>query len=660
MKKFLSLFIAVLTVTAGYSYVPLSNVHTNLGSFRKDATHGMFYNEMDILTAAPVELMDFSGNNLYTSWSNARNDVATSYNSVLSYRALTLAPVDSTFVFGAIGTPLQFIGINGLRAGLIFQSGFGGKTDYFDLDNNIGNGFESEGYWECETSANMDADAAGVIDRMTTYTSDANNYQESTVTQWNAGAAMKLWILGAGLGINRTSTINIRNTGGKKTYNVSYLNDAGMPAGYPAGTRQGDSGSVLYPDNSVDQSSTIQSDILPQARIKISEIVKLDVGLGLRVQNSYNPTNIRKNGIEVTGSNANLFGASVVYDEYSAIREPGTLGGLDYNDFSIVNLAGTANPASAIYDPAWTGTGVDAPAVTDFSDDRTGVGPIFRAEAKLFFLTGVLNFSSVVQDIDAKITSRDYISLKQYSSATAYDSWVARDYNETVTRKGDCTINEFDLGLKVNLIENEKIRMAFAPSISRDSTLTSYTEKTNRTESTYYDDGVAGNTPGTVGLATRPSAANGEGTWSETTGVSDKIENETINVTYRLPVGFEIPIGKKWTFRAGTAYSFTKTEVLNKTISGRTTATTTATPAGAAMLTTTAITSPADNVQKDRSYTEACTLSYSYGIEWKVNDNLTIASNAFLDTNSNLGNDKATLLDLDTYRCLAIQAVFHF
>ena len=70
MKKLLSVIMVGLMATSAFAYVPLSNSQLNIGSYQNSATRGMFYNELDILSAAPVELLDFSGNALYTNWGN--------------------------------------------------------------------------------------------------------------------------------------------------------------------------------------------------------------------------------------------------------------------------------------------------------------------------------------------------------------------------------------------------------------------------------------------------------------------------------------------------------------------------------------------------------------------------------------------------------------
>jgi len=57
-------------------------------------------------------------------------------------------------------------------------------------------------------------------------------------------------------------------------------------------------------------------------------------------------------------------------------------------------------------------------------------------------------------------------------------------------------------------------------------------------------------------------------------------------------------------------------------------------------------------------------MEYSYGIQFDPTKSLSLAANAFLDTNSNAGPlgglSNASILDLNTYRLLAIQAVFKF
>ncbi|MFQ3675892.1 MAG: hypothetical protein SNJ64_05060, partial [Endomicrobiia bacterium] len=136
---------------------------------------------------------------------------------------------------------------------------------------------------------------------------------------------------------------------------------------------------------------------------------------------------------------------------------------------------------------------------------------------------------------------------------------------------------------------------------------------------------------------------------------------ETLTTRYVIPVGMEIPIYKnKWLFRAGTAFTLQTTKTTSRTIREYSKTFASVTPAGAATQTAEAIDNQPMTIEVVQ-YAETYTTSYTYGIQWNVNKSLTLAANAVLDTNPNLGAaDKATIFDLDTFRNLSIQAVFKF
>ncbi|MCS7228259.1 MAG: hypothetical protein NZ839_04775, partial [Endomicrobia bacterium] len=197
--------------------------------------------------------------------------------------------------------------------------------------------------------------------------------------------------------------------------------------------------------------------------------------------------------------------------------------------------------------------------------------------------------------------------------------------------------------------------------ISTQYQLQDYTQSRHSVEITSYDDGIPGNTPGNVGINTRPSSTNGEGMWSQTrTSKSDnKQEIYTLNIS--MPIGAEIPLTKKWLFRAGSVYNMTKTITISKRTSEKVKTTTSVTPAGGATTVETSIVDPTtDYINEGTIYTETHQVLYAYGIEWKPNKNLIIACNAFLDTNTNPTGGKSSILDLDTYRLLAMQVVVKF
>jgi hypothetical protein len=217
-----------------------------------------------------------------------------------------------------------------------------------------------------------------------------------------------------------------------------------------------------------------------------------------------------------------------------------------------------------------------------------------------------------------------------------------------------------DLGVKFDLLKMKSLRVAFGAFLTSIYEVTDYTQRINSTEITSYDDGAAGNTA--WNLTSRPRT-NNEGEWRQTVSAETTNKDEVTTTQYSVPVGFEVPLSKKWTFRAGTTYSMAKIKTVARTTGGSVTTVTTETPAGAAATTTTSIGAPAgDYLNDSTTYTEAHQVTYRYGIQWDALDNLTIACNAFLDTNPNNApaGTKASIFDLDTYRLLAIQAVFKF
>jgi len=628
----------------------------------------MFYDELDIISAHPVSLLEFSGNRLYTTWGNVRNTVDVSYNPTLSYKGMTLGTADNTFVFGITGDPLSKLGLSDSRIGFVFQNS-GTKATYVDLNNIPGT--DSEGKWENIISTNVNNSADGSIDRETTLSADMKNYSNQAINQFNVGFAKKGLILEdlvAGFSIARQSNYTKRITGGTKSYKLRYLNDNGMPAGYPTGTREGETYELTYADNDRLDNSLDITDLLLQARLEPISDLRVDVGLGIRLQDNYNPNSLIKNSITVSKKDDNLIGTTVVYDTGKAIRNPATLGNLNYNDFT--GLVGDFTGA-LLWTPAWAG-GVNAPALVDFSDDRKGTGFLVRAEAgyKLFDvpITGVFNLSLVPQKLDCSEKYVDYIKTQDYVTATAQDTWVARDYTQDVKTTGDIKNSSVDFGLKFDIIKNEYINVAFGGFLRSDYTLNDWKAEINSTEITSYDDGVAGNNPGTVAIGVRPGPANGEGVWKQTVENETTGKTETLITRMSVPVGAEIPITKKWTFRAGSQYTLTKTKTVTKATAGKTKTVTSVTPAGGSETKVTVIADPtADYLNDSTVYTEAHTITYTYGIEWSPNPNLTLACNAFLDTNPNEldagaggANNKATIFDLDTYRLLAIQAVFKF
>lgn len=280
IKKLLATVLSFAIISPSFSFVPLSNSQNNLGSYRLDATAGMFYDELDIISVHPVSLLEFSGNRLYTTWGNVRNNVDFLYNPTLSYKGMTMPTADNTFVFGITGDPLSKLGLSDSRMGFVFQNR-GAKATFFNLDNVAGN--DSEGKWENITSQNTDGSADGSIDRETILSADMKNYSNQAINQFNVGFAKKGLILDdlvVGFGVARNSDYNKRITGGTKSYKLRYLNDNGMPSGYPAGTREGDTYELTYADNDGLTNSLDVTDLLVQARLEPISDLRVDVCCG--------------------------------------------------------------------------------------------------------------------------------------------------------------------------------------------------------------------------------------------------------------------------------------------------------------------------------------------------------------------------------------------
>ncbi len=675
MKKFIASIIILSFISMNtFAFVPLSNQQLFLGSFRAWATCGMFYDELDIISAHPVALLDFSGNSLYTTWGNVRNSVDVDYNRILVYnRAGTPASSDNTFVFGITGDPLSNFGIKGSRMGFVFQN-LGSKRNLFDLNNVFGN--DSEGNWKDVTGQDVGGDYQFDLED-TTEAKDLIYYDNRAVNQYNFGFAKKGLILDniiAGISIARQSDYTKRITGGEKSYQRIYFNDTGAASdGLPAGTTIGDTYKLTYAKNDILRNSYDITDLLGQVRLNefLLPNLRLDVAVGLRIQNNYNPDDFTKNAHTVNNSwvQVNNAGTGVVYDTVKAIRDVVTalgVGNLNYNDFT--NLIGDFNNAR-LWTPGWVGgaNANNSPALSDFSDDRKGLGGLIRVEAeyKLFNIpiTGVFNLSLVPQKLDSSQTYVDYIELKTHDTTQPNDpcsTWIARDYKQTIKSTGDINNTVIDFGLKFDFIKADYLQVSFGGFITSMYQLSDYKTKIESKEITSYDDGLTANNPGSVSLSNRPQAGTGEGIWTQEIKTETTNRDETFTTIISVPVGAEIPITKKWTFRAGTVYNMTMTKQTSKQTQGRTTTVTSVTPAGGATTTQTVITNNNPALTESIDYTEGHQVSYTYGIEWRPNKNLILACNAFLDMNQNTATTKATIFDLDTYRLLAIQAIFKF
>jgi len=292
MKRALLTVLVALMATSAFAFVPLSNSQ-NIGSYQRGATRGMYYNELDIISAAPIELLDFSGNALYTNWGNIRNFQDTAnYNKLLEFTSVSNVVDTSYFTFGVTGNPLSD---DKSRSGIVFQN-FGSKTNSKNLD--LVGGSDSEGIWQTDAYTIV-YPTAPVLDRVATTTSDTKYYLNRSVTQWNVGTAYKLMDkLSVGLSLFRMSDSNILTTEGTKTYAVRYLtaNGAVNDGGRPATATKSVTYSFVHPDQEIDQNSTATTDVLPQARLNIADDLNVDAGIGLRFASTINGNDAWKGG----------------------------------------------------------------------------------------------------------------------------------------------------------------------------------------------------------------------------------------------------------------------------------------------------------------------------------------------------------------------------
>lgn len=710
-----------LMATSAFAFVPLSNSQLNIGSYQRGATRGMFYNELDIVSAAPVELLDFSGNALYTNWGNVRSFAgpygAGTYNRALSWTGVT-EPIN-IFTFGVTGNPLSYAGIEDSRSGIVYQN-FGAKGVLYNLDANVGGTLDSEGTYKQDNYTVDYATVSVAPRRLQVTSSDMKYFTNDTNTQWNAGTSYKLMDkVSLGLSLARQTNTSILTTEGTKTYADNYLTRNGMLAGLPnpfganintvATATQGDTISVAYPTEEVDQNSTSQTDILPQARIKISDDFYVDAGVGLRFSKTLNPGTVidatnpianEKTVVTVTtredvvlssapgGVGTQYFNTGTAIVEKSAANVA-----LEYNQTNIVGNALLNSPVFTTANWAQTDNGVSA-----FADEREGTAPLVRLEAVKKFekvdITGIINYSNLSQDIDASQTGREYVNTKAYISTdtagggyaggSRIDNWTERDYTMTGIFTGKGTQSNLDLGAKISMKALEGVKLSFGGFIQKQTSKIDVDKTVRTTDSTTYVANGATNTlvgaglvqsSGTVSVANRPgpitnsdedvsrtnagmSANNGfgEGTWSQTTIATGNEIAETVTLTYRVPVGIEIPLSKKWTFRAGTEYIMTKTETTREdtNVNDVGNQTTTATPGnGQAAVTNSTVADPVSETSITR--TEAHAVNYTYGFQFDATPSLTIACNAFLDTNVG-----GAFFDLDTYRNLSLAAAIKF
>ncbi|MBI5574155.1 MAG: hypothetical protein HY919_06355 [Elusimicrobia bacterium] len=728
MKKLLSIIMVALMARAAFAFVPLTNSQLNIGSYQRGATRGMFYNELDIVSAAPVELLDFSGNTLYTNWGNVRNfnDIG-NYGTALDWSQYTGNTDISYFTFGVTGNPLSYAGIDDSRSGIVYQN-YGGKTTTYDLDNAATVANDSEGKWTADTYTVV-YPTLTVNDQTNRATSDAKYYTNTTNTQWNIGSSYKLMDkVSLGLSLARQTDTNILTTEGTKTFSETYLTPTGAnTAGRPVTATERRSYNFAYPTQEIDQNSTATTDILPQARVKISDDLHVDVGVGLRSAKTLNPNTLvadEKTTVTVTAREDVLFSTSAgigvansgqYFNTGTAIVGKTAVAAvqLDYN--AVANIGPNAGLNSNVFNSnrvllATT----DDSGISAFADDRDGIAPLVRIEAVKKFekveVTGIVNYSNLSQDIDASQTDREYLqtscvistwvntSGNGFSNGSITDNFVAKDYTNIKTFKGKGTISNFDLGAKVSMKALEGVKLSFGGFILKQTDKTDVDTTGSSTELTSYSDGLVSTNVYNNGTAIRGSSGTfvdpfanptnpivdrpgpiagtdqsvsrggietsgeGEGSWLQTISDTGQRVTETVTLSYSVPVGIEIPLSKKWTFRAGTEYVMTKTETTTERTTNQTTQTTVATPVlgetAQASTTETALTGP--SYTKSTIRTEDHDVFYTYGVQFDATPSLTIACNAFLDTATDTAVGNASIFDLNTYRQLSLSAAIKF
>lgn len=190
LKKLLAIILSFAIISPSFSYVPLSNSQNNLGSYQNAATQGMFYNELDILSSYPVELIDFEGNCLYTNWSNARNYTASNvtYPTPLSWGNNVNNANLSVLQLGITGNPLSYFNIDDTRAGIIYQF-FGGLTNTINLD---GAGANESEYTRINITNTQTSPTDVTPIRVRTENTNVKYYQKTINNQINFGLAKKV------------------------------------------------------------------------------------------------------------------------------------------------------------------------------------------------------------------------------------------------------------------------------------------------------------------------------------------------------------------------------------------------------------------------------------------------------------------------------------
>lgn len=690
------ILLATLTSNA-FAYLPISRWtaagnagQTNVGSYQNDATRGMFYNELDIISANPVELNDFKGSNLYTSWSNLRNYAASNATNPtpLSWSTNTNNANLSVLQLGITGDTLTMFGLDGSRQGVIFQY-YGGKNNPEDLGD-AASAIETEyNRVNVRNTVTSATDATSI--RTMTENTDIKHYTNNTVSQWNVGFAKKDLLLDdVDLGFSLTYNCNstVLNSGGTKSFTDRYLSDAGaIDGGMPATARTGDTYNVTYAENGDDvhQNSTYATDLIAEGRYEMNKDLTVTGAIGLRFGTTINPGGLRnadgtvnnnsleKDAMTVTASEDGTDGTTQFFDTATSIknRDPLTFA----TDPDPVTVPGTVLDSGVALQ--WDENNTDA-GTTDFSDKRTGMGPMLEVTGKYTGLPkvdviGVFHYDTLSQPIDATQTKREYIAeqITNPAALTEVTNFVEVDYTESIKSEGTATTTNMDIGGKVIFKAFEIVDLSIGGFMRMNTVITDFSKITaniNRTRS--YSDGQAANNPvAGTGIGVEPGPAGGDGFGADvgagegTRVISQSREfsgsNEVVDTRFTIPIGVEIPLyKKKWLFRAGTQYTMQKQITTVKTGQIRSVTTETATPAGGATtIATTADNEPASAERVENVENHMTT--YTYGIQWNVSKELTLAANAVLDQAANTAIN-ATILDLDTYRNISLQAIFHF
>ncbi|MFH1368872.1 MAG: hypothetical protein ABII64_07080 [Elusimicrobiota bacterium] len=703
MRKLLALVLVVAMASTTFAYLPISRWNNwrgigafgqmNLGSFQRAATQGMFYSELDVVTADPVELLDFEGNNLYTAWSNARNWNNGTFTNGATPNAPALTWGNSAgalsdyLLLGVVGNPLGGFGIEGSRAGIVYQN-CGAKAAFEELDQNMGGAAGFEDQFTTESTQNIEDNVVVdsiEVDRQRNMKADMKGYTWTRNTQWNVGVAkndMFINGLALGFGLAHQGDAIVYTGGGSKSYTQTYLTDLGATTGgMNAGNRLGDNYSATYLDETTDLNSNWATDVTMQGRYGVLDNLTVQGTFGARFATTINPGglldasftaqgSLRKNGVQIDAIDDTNIGGTQYFNTGTSL----------INQSQLTKAAGPTLgnfTANGIWDHA-----AGNAAVTDFSDKRTGMGPMIEAQGtytgvEKVDVTGIFHYDTVKQPIDASQTNELSTVKRIVNPAAVAETGIwSNNYVETIKTEGENTTTNLNVGTKIEFKAMEALKLALGGFIYTNTKIDDFSKvSVTKQRTVIYSDGNAADVPGTVNLANIPGPVGatfgtdtgfGEGTWQDTD--TDELCGKTKveEVIYSIPVGIEIPcVADKLIFRAGTNYLITKTKTTTNSESKVSTQSTAATPQGGTTLTTTSFLTTTGVTSERITYAETNENLYTYGIQWNVNQNLTLACNALLDNMANSavtagGTPRSSLLDIDAYRNIQLQAVLHF